>query len=269
MELPHPGILDPERFDEHFELHCYEPCDELKPFVTHIWTQRHRRTQAQDTRPPIELFSGPNIYLFFSPQAAVVRGVSALPFDYSPHLSQVVAGVKFRPGGFYAFWKKSMSELENATIPLVTVFPGADKNFTDTLLEQTDTEIVKTLEELLLAGHPVYDKKLDAINRVLKIVEENPLSQSVNDVARAFGRSERSLQLLFHHYVGVSLKWVIVRRRLLYTVNRVRSSRSSWTNTAAEAGYSNQSHFTREFKQATGISPSHYLKTTDQLAKKR
>lgn len=266
MDIQHPGILDPEGFNEHFELHCYEPCEELKPFVAHIWTQRHRTRQAKNLRP-IELPSGPNIYLFISPKEAIIRGIIPTPFDYDPHLSPIVAGVKFRPGGFYAFWKKSMSELENVTIPLATVFSEANSSFTNRLLKQSDTEIVKTLEELLLAQHPIYDNKLDTIDRILKIVEKNSLTQSARDVARVFGRSERSLQLLFHHYVGVSLKWVIIRRRLLHTIDRVRSSRSSWTSAAAESGYSNQSHFTREFKEVIGQPPSQYLKNTHSTRK--
>lgn len=266
LDVHHPGILDPESFNEHFKLRCYEPCKELRPFVLHIWTQRHRTKQAQRIRL-IELPSGPNVYIFISTKDAAIRGVSPTPFDYSSQVSPVVVGVKFRPGGFYAFWKKSMSDLENTTIPISIVFPQADKTFVSHLLKKSDTEIVNALETLLLSQHPIYDNKIDTIDRVLKIVEKSPLTQSVRDVARIFGRSERSLQLLFHQYVGVSLKWVIIRRRFLCTIEQVRSSGSNWTSAAAEAGYSNQSHFTREFKNIIGQSPSEYIKDNQQQFK--
>ena len=76
-----------------------------------------------------------------------------------------------------------------------------------------------------------------------------------------FAMSERSLQHVFQTYAGVGVKWIITRRRLLEAIDRVRSQpHLTWAEVAAELGYSSQSHFSRDFKDVTGASPSVYLK---------
>jgi AraC-like DNA-binding protein len=260
LQISHPGIIHTEDFNKHFELHCYEPSPDLKPFVTHIWVQRQKSLPDPLYKPPIEVLSGPNIYLFFTSQKAFIHDITRHEFQYNAFASPVVAGVKFRPGGFYPFLQGPVST-PKVNIPLASVFPDSDDTFTKTLLKQPDEVIVGKLETLLRNKQPKMNKKLELIDEIMHALDTNPALQTVESVARAFHTSSRTLQLLFQTYVGVSLKWILTRKRLLKTIRRVQEqSRPSWSKAAAEQGYSSQSHFTREFSEVIGQSPSQYLK---------
>jgi len=248
-------------FAEQFELHCYEPSLDLRPFVVHIWTQRYHG--AHDAvQKPLEILSGPNMYLFFTPDSAFVQGITPSEFTYNPFVPGVIAGVKFRPGGFYAFLRQSVSSFAAQGSPLATVFPGATESFKNTLLGQPDEKIVAMLETLLRGNHPCPDEKLDTIAKVLDMLQRDASLQTVTAVARACDMSERSLQLLFQTRVGVGLKWIMARKRLLSVAQGVRAQDyPSWAEAAAEFGYNSQSHFSREFKRVVGLSPSEYMRS--------
>lgn len=261
LKLPHPGILDPEGFNLHFDLRCYKPSLELEPFVVHIWAQRRRSSDI--TYRPTEILSGPNLYLFITSKEAFIHGILPRRFKYDAEEGDVVAGVKFKPGGFYPFWRHSLSKLAGKTTPASLFFPEIDADFIKNILASSDEEIVARLEKLLKDRHPVDNKSIHLTAKVMDVLNSDETLQTVKDIARSVGRSERSLQLLFSTYVGVSLKWVIARRRLLRTVQKIHNHTSpTWTEAAAEEGYSSQSHFTRELKDAIGLPPSQYLKTT-------
>ncbi|HET9412214.1 MAG TPA: AraC family transcriptional regulator [Candidatus Saccharimonadales bacterium] len=250
LQQPHPGIIDSENFNKHFELHCYKPSPDLQPFLVHLWVQR---LHATPEHKPIEIASGPNIYLFFTPKSAFIHGVSKREFNYDPFVKGAVAGVKFRPGGFYPFLKRPVCDLEP---DITAVFP-VDKVFREKLLNQPDEMIVTMLETMLRNKRPQGNKKLDLITKILEALDNDPSLQTVETIARTFGLSERSLQMLFRTHVGVGLKWIIARRRLLGTISRMRTNpRCSWTNAAVELGYSSQSHFSREFSKTIGQPPS-------------
>jgi AraC-like DNA-binding protein len=154
-----------------------------------------------------------------------------------------------------------VSRLGEKTTALKPLFPGADERFAAKLTGQSDEVIFAMLEHLLRNKRPVPDKNLDLVTRIMVALEHDETLQTVAAVARVFGKSERSIQLLFQTYVGVGLKWVITRKRLLETVRQVRThARSNWVEAAAELGYSSQSHFVREFKRIIGRTPSQYLR---------
>ena len=74
---------------------------------------------------------------------------------------------------------------------------------------------------------------------------------------------QRTLQHLFKTHVGVGLKWIIRRYRLMEAAELAESGTvQNWTAIALELGYADHAHFTRAFKQALGASPSEVRRKT-------
>lgn len=253
-DRPHPGILEMSSFQHGYDLHCYEPPEDLKPFVVHIWTQR-RRPGQRAANPPLEIQTGPNIYLFVNSREAYIHGIARGTFRYDPDGHEVYAGVKFRPGGFRAFWHHTALELAETLLPAQHVFPMVDA-LRIRLDEMDDTEIVRALETMLREAHPVADRRLQDISVLMEALETHDI-ESVPAMARLAHRSERTLRLLFTDYVGVSPYWVLARKRLIGALHDYHS-RKNWIDIAAAHGYSSQAHFIQAFKRATGITPSDY-----------
>ena len=85
---------------------------------------------------------------------------------------------------------------------------------------------------------------------------------AVGAVARRFveefGVSERTLQRLFQRYVGVSPKWVLRRYRLHDAMTFIDRGRTDLAELAAALGWTDQSHFTNEFRAVVGMTPGEY-----------
>jgi AraC-like DNA-binding protein len=80
-------------------------------------------------------------------------------------------------------------------------------------------------------------------------------------VAKAFARSERWLQQLFRDYLGIGLKWLLQRHRLLVAAEQIRENEPpNWAEIAYDLGYSSQSHFITDFKKVLGVTPLDYRK---------
>jgi AraC-like DNA-binding protein len=80
-------------------------------------------------------------------------------------------------------------------------------------------------------------------------------------VAKAFDRSERWLQQLFQDYVGIGLKWLLQRHRLLAAAQQIRDSdQPNYAAIAYDLGYSSQQHFISAFKHVLGKTPLRYKK---------
>jgi AraC-like DNA-binding protein len=77
--------------------------------------------------------------------------------------------------------------------------------------------------------------------------------------ALAYDLGVRALQRLFADYVGISPKWVIRRYRLHEVTERLaHGGFIDWAELAAELGYADQAHLTRDFKDIFGESPTRY-----------
>ena len=88
---------------------------------------------------------------------------------------------------------------------------------------------------------------------------------TTKQVANKYHKSERWLHALFRSYVGVGLKWVIVRSRLVKVLQHVNSSEETpWAQLAADLGYSTQSHLINDFKKLIGRTPSEFITVRNQ-----
>jgi AraC-like DNA-binding protein len=95
------------------------------------------------------------------------------------------------------------------------------------------------------------------VNHIVELVEETPELVRVDDLCQRLGMAERPLQRLLKRRVGLGPKWLIRRRRLHEAAARLRD-RTSLAAVAADLGYADQAHFTRDFRRSTGLTPGEF-----------
>ena len=95
-------------------------------------------------------------------------------------------------------------------------------------------------------------------NRMVDLIDEGDI-RSAPQLARTLHLSERSVQRLASRYVGMSAVLMLRRRRLQDAAERVRAEPATdLGELAAELGFSDQAHLTREFRQVLGFTPRQY-----------
>jgi AraC-like DNA-binding protein len=84
-------------------------------------------------------------------------------------------------------------------------------------------------------------------------------TSAVNDVVRASGYSHRGLVAIFRRAVGLTPKRYCRVLRFQRVLRRIAADReAAWADIALAAGYSDQPHFAREFREFTGVTPEAY-----------
>ena len=172
-----------------------------------------------------------------------------------------IIGIRFRPGAFHAFWDGTLADLQDKILDLQEVFSQADSQYIEQLLTLDDQAAVHELLKLVRMKQPQPDANNDLINEIVTASENDETLQTVATVAKAFSRSERWLQQLFQDYVGLGLKWLRQRHRLLAAAQQIRASNQpNWATLAYDLGYSSQQHFIADFKKVLGKTPRQYKK---------
>lgn len=107
--------------------------------------------------------------------------------------------------------------------------------------------VPKPSEEALLA------------NRLAEIIDLDRDVLRVQDAAERIGVSARTVQRLARRYIGLTPAAMIRRRRLQESAERLRLDPTlNLATLAAELGYSDHAHLTRDFCSTLSASPSDY-----------
>ena len=259
------GRLDPAGFVRHITFHTCLPPADLLAFIEHFWTIRWDKTGDAPYYSE-EVMHRPYVDVFFSAQQSGIQGTFRGKRTYVAAGVGKIIGIRFRPGAFHAFYRGALADLQDKIGELGLVFPQADQRYIEHLLALDDNAAVQDLLELVRANQPQTDSNIDLINEIIVAIETNEGLQTVGAVAEAFGRSERWLQQLFQDYVGIGLKWLLQRHRLLAAAEQIReSSKPNWAALAYSLGYSSQQHFINDFKQVVGKTPTQYKKELTRL----
>lgn len=255
------GILDPINAAKKFHLKRYAPSHDLASFIEHYWVIRWNLAGQQSYVS--EVLPYPNINLTFNEDRAWITGVSTGKYSYLLEGAGVIVGVKFKPGTFYVFWPHSANGLTDKTLPANEVFPELDDAFRTKLLGySSDGDIVVCLNSFLSSAVSLPSNNMVLAADIVEAIMKSEHLKTARAVAQHFQLSERSLQYLFQMYIGVGSKWVIMRFRLQEAAERIIKDERNWAVIAVELGYSDQAHFTRDFKKIIGKSPSEYLKSS-------
>lgn len=260
-DAEHPGILDPVAAAQRFRLSRYLPSTDLAPFVEQHWTIHwDLRGQAPYVS---EVLPHPSINLAFTDERGWITGVTTGKYTYDVRDVGLIVGTMFRPGGFFAYWRRPVTELTDRVIPVTDVFPTAGDDFRHELLaHDTDEGRIACIEDLLRAHNAQTDRNLSLVREALDAIAAQPDLRTVERVAQSIHVSARTLQSLFRRYVGVGLKWVLMRYRLIEAAElAARTPDPDWSAIAVDLGYTDQSHFVNDFRKLVGQPPHQYTQS--------
>jgi AraC-like DNA-binding protein len=92
-------------------------------------------------------------------------------------------------------------------------------------------------------------------NRLQEAIEADPAPHTLDELAGALAVSVRSLQRAARRHVGLTPGAMLRRRRLQDAVRRVQEG-AALAAVAAELGYADQAHLTRDFREMLGFTPT-------------
>ena len=280
------GVLRPDLAATHFRLDRHAPSDALAPFVDYYWIPRW------DLRgkPPYEqtILPHPNVNLVFEASGAGIFGVDRRLFTRSLSGLGLAFGVRFTAGGFRPFWQAPISQLTDRVVPAARLFGpraektrqaimggpdpkdraaddaraaaerAADERAADERAAD-DARMIGFAEALLHSMLPERDPQAEQAAALVARITDDPGLRRVDQLSASAGMTPRTLQRLFADYVGVSPKWVMRRARLHEAAERADSGEPvDWACLAADLGYADQAHLTRDFTVTIGVPPSRY-----------
>jgi AraC-like DNA-binding protein len=229
----------------------FDPSADLAPFVAVTYVLEWSLPPGERFVQPI--LPNPCVQIVVTRDAAQVFGIVTDVFSHTFEGDGFVMGVRFRPGGFYAFARRSVSELTDRTFPLESFFAKADFS------NMRGRALFQELENMFRLAQPENDAGLTDVQAIMERIDADASLLTVGDVADAFGTTVRSLQRLFRTYVGVGPKWVIRRRRLQEAAARAEAGEMpNWAALARDLGYFDQSHFINEFTRFVGCAPDQH-----------
>jgi AraC-like DNA-binding protein len=172
------------------------------------------------------------------------------------HPGQMILGLRLRPGVAGAVLGMPASEILDARYPLREVLGGDAAQLAERIGEQGDEAAFELLEALVVSrmGEAQPDPLVLAVTRRLGF----PGSR-VEWLADALGISERQLRRRFHNGVGYgpkTLDRVLRFRRFVSEAQAVAAGERDLARMAADLGYADQSHLTRDCVRMSGLTPT-------------
>jgi AraC-like DNA-binding protein len=244
----------------------------LRPFVEVLWastpegpiTARERMLPAVSAHLVIRL-GGKPLRLFAEDADAVgttishsiVGGVRDAAYLKDSSDPAPAVGVVFRPGATGAFLGAPTDSFAGAHTPLDAFWGNAVESLRDELNETTDLEQrLVILEHALLRRLPRIRGVDPAIVQAALLLERRP----VGKVAAALDWSHRHFIARFSDAVGLSPKRYARLLRFGRVLLRLEQKETGLAEIAQDAGYADQAHFNRDFRDFAGISPGEYRK---------
>lgn len=148
------------------------------------------------------------------------------------------------------------NEIADTLEEVITIATGA------LLCRDKVIQIEDWFSKYLINNQFVFSEKRKA---VISMIEKRG-NVSLKQLQEEFQISERALERYFKSYIGLSPKFYARIIRFSYIFQWVQSKSIDWADIVYNAGYYDQSHFIKNFKEFTGEDPGKYGFSSENMA---
>lgn len=258
----------------------YPPVDVLRPYVQRFWTGRFlaREVNPLAQRVPPTGFIELIIHLsdhhcHLSGSAGWGRSPDSLLIGlqrgcYEVRFTQEVEvfAIRFKPAGFCGLFNMPVRELVDTHADLMAVLDARFRDMTAHLRDAPDGPGQVRVAERFLIG--IADSsEITYVHRATELIRRVRGRMRVADLADRVCISRRQLERAFKRSLGLSPKQYMRIARLGLAQELLQGGRHhGLADVAHRAGYADQSHFSREFKDLVGDQPTRFLADQDAYA---
>lgn len=252
---------------------------DLKKFIQRFWVLEHNYLEEFHSKE--HLWANTNAELIFSfgnpyylktksgnkmlPQNFVMGPLKKNLTLYSDGFTGLVA-VRFQNWGMYPFSLKPIKTLVDKIVMAEEVF-GAKINKVGNRLEKKDAdEKIQILKEYFRSEMSEHkNKDISSIPIISKIIKEKGII-NISYLTREFSISPRRLQRVFKNEIGLSAKIFSRIIRFNYAKSLIEQNPEiSLSQLTYQTGYSDQAHFTKNFRELFDISPANFQSKVKEL----
>ena len=247
------------------------PGPQLRPFVRRLWAAGDPTPGAREhvlptgamhlvfrlSDDPLRLFDGAGDQIGRVIGLAVVGGARSSFYvrDVSQPMRSV--GAELLPGAAQALFGVPADELAERHTALDDLWGCVAGEARARILDAGDpAQSLDVFEGLLRDRLPVVRGLHPAVAHALG---RFAVGADVGDVVADTGYSHRRFIALFRAAVGLGPKRYCRVRRFRQVLDH-GPQHASWVDLALAAGYSDQPHLNREFRELAGVSPRHFLR---------
>lgn len=187
----------------------------------------------------------------------VLSGVFRRHFVVDTAQQRAMAGVRFKPGGAWRILGLPLDEIADAHVALSSVLGSEARRLAEALA--TDA----TPRARLLRLHEALSlrRRREAHPAIAWAVEQGCAYAGrlrLGELVDETGLSRRRFNELFRREVGVTPKVFLRIRRFHEALSRLLHAPDGGSDVAAAAGYADQAHFIREFREFSGVTPESF-----------
>jgi AraC-like DNA-binding protein len=248
------------------------PCPSLRPFIKGLyWYEADTDELFSDIVFPsgqMELIFnlGEGNWLtqkediFWQTPAIELWGQVTRPLSIKSTGLNRMLGIRFYSYSAAYFFREDMSQFTNEIVNGADVFGSSIQTLYSRLLHTDDlTTRIQLVENYMVNRLKVSEKthgKLAFVKAIADSLQQNCTDRKIQSISAGHRISTRYLSQLFSQYTGIAPKLFCKINRFQQSLALVNNNDQKLTGVAYDAGYFDQSHFIREFKLFTGITPS-------------
>lgn len=255
-----------------------EPSPDLQPFVKCFWQLEgqqdltHVERIVPDGRMELiiefgDLFerldAGPSVQ-----QRSTIAGQIFKPIFLRPTGKTTgMFAVRFRPQGFTAIFEVKAEEFREKFVLSEDVFGKVACEIEEKICTATSSQERVRIMENFLRSHLQKSRTFDKYTRTAAdLFSHSPDENHILKLTREFGIGLRQFERQFKGQVGMSASQFIKISRFQRVIStKLARPEMSFSELAVENGYYDQSHFSREFKDLSGLSPKAFFAESHTL----
>ena len=252
--------------------HIFYACDEIeKCFITSIWRLQdntgHERVETILPKGTVEIiFNLSERVIYVNPDTntratlptCFINGINFRPFHLIKNGQQLFVGIQLNVIGLKALLEIPVKEFNDTIVESSIVCKSLAELHHQLFSTNTFEEQVRIIRRWMHQRISIskYGYKVNKIHTLF--YSHNLNNPTIKEFSIKKCISDRQLRRLSSEWLGMNTEEFLSYNKYLSALHSLHYSDLSLGQIALEAGYYDQSHFIREFKSYTRITPKEY-----------